>query len=94
MADFKRVFEIGHVFRAERSFTHRHLCEFIGLDFEMEIQEHYFEVLEVVEGVFHSIFEGLEKFCKKELEDVGSQYPFEPFKFAPKMLKLEFSEGK
>ncbi len=43
-ADFGRVFEIGPVFRAENSFTHRHLCEFTGLDFEMEIKEHYFEV--------------------------------------------------
>ena len=44
MADFPRVFTIGPVFRAEDSFTHRHLCEFTGLDFEMEIDEHYFEV--------------------------------------------------
>ena len=44
-ADFGRVFEIGPVFRAEDSFTHRHLCEFTGLDFEMEIKEHYFEVV-------------------------------------------------
>ena len=42
--DFERVFEIGPVFRAEDSFTHRHLCEFTGLDVEMEIKEHYFEV--------------------------------------------------
>lgn len=42
--DFGRVFEIGAVFRAEDSFTHRHLCEFTGLDVEMEIKEHYFEV--------------------------------------------------
>jgi aspartyl/asparaginyl-tRNA synthetase len=32
MSDFQRVFEIGPVFRAENSFTHRHMCEFIGLD--------------------------------------------------------------
>lgn len=41
---FRRVFEIGPVFRAEDSFTHRHLCEFTGLDVEMEIKKHYFEV--------------------------------------------------
>lgn len=43
--DFGRVFEVGPVFRAEDSFTHRHLCEFVGLDAEMEIKEHYSEVL-------------------------------------------------
>lgn len=42
--DFGRVFEIGPVFRAEDSYTHRHLCEFTGLDIEMEIKKHYFEV--------------------------------------------------
>lgn len=44
---FERVFEIGPVFRAENSNTHRHLCEFTGLDFEMAIFEHYYEALEV-----------------------------------------------
>ena len=41
---YERVFEVGPVFRAENSNTHRHLCEFVGLDAEMEIKEHYFEV--------------------------------------------------
>lgn len=36
-ADFKRVFEIGPVFRAENSFSNRHLCEFTGMDIEMEL---------------------------------------------------------
>ena len=42
--DLKRVFEIGPVFRAEDSNTYRHLCEFTGLDLEMEFQDHYHEV--------------------------------------------------
>lgn len=44
VSDLDRVFEIGPVFRAENSDTNRHLCEFVGLDFEMTIKEHYFEV--------------------------------------------------
>jgi len=44
-SDFKRVFEIGPVFRAEKSLTHRHLCEFTGMDIEMAFKEHYHEVL-------------------------------------------------
>jgi aspartyl/asparaginyl-tRNA synthetase len=43
-ADFERVFEIGPVFRAEDSNTHRHLTEFTGMDFEMAFHEHYHEV--------------------------------------------------
>ena len=45
---FGRVFEVGPVFRAENSNTHRHLCEFMGLDAEMEIKEHYFEVRKIL----------------------------------------------
>lgn len=43
-ADFERVFEIAPVFRAENSQTHRHMTEFVGLDLEMAIEEHYHEV--------------------------------------------------
>jgi len=44
-ADLDRVFEIGPVFRAEKSFTRRHLCEFTGLDMEMAVKFHYNEAL-------------------------------------------------
>jgi hypothetical protein len=36
--------QVGPVFRAEKSRTSRHLCEFTGLDLEMGIDEHYDEV--------------------------------------------------
>ena len=39
----------GPVFRAELSHTSRHLCEFVGLDLEMEIENSYSEVMDVVE---------------------------------------------
>ncbi|XRB18159.1 aspartate--tRNA ligase [Pseudoscourfieldia marina] len=92
-SDFDKVFEIGPVFRAEDSNTHRHLCEFTGLDIEMSIKEHYFEVLDVIGDMFNYIFEGLNKRFKKELDAVREQYPFEDIEFLPKALKLTFAEG-
>lgn len=56
---FERVFEIGPVFRAENSNTHRHLCEFTGLDFEMAIIEHYYEALELMGNMFVYMFDGI-----------------------------------
>ncbi|XP_077238621.1 aspartate--tRNA ligase 1, cytoplasmic-like [Tasmannia lanceolata] len=91
--DFVRVFEIGPVFRAEDSYTHRHLCEFTGLDVEMEIKEHYFEVLDIVDRLFVSMFETLNEKCKMELDAIGKQYPFKPLKFLKKTLRLTFKEG-
>ncbi|XP_019197619.1 PREDICTED: aspartate--tRNA ligase 2, cytoplasmic-like [Ipomoea nil] len=91
--DFNRVFEIGPVFRAEDSFTHRHLCEFTGLDVEMEINEHYSEVMDVVDRLFVAMFDSLNENCQKELEAIGRQYPFEPLKYLRKTLRLTFEEG-
>jgi aspartyl-tRNA synthetase len=93
IADFKRVYEIGPVFRAENSFTSRHLCEFTGLDLEMEIKEHYFEVLDILGELFYYIFNGLKERYSKELEIVNNQYPFEPLILTPQVLKLPWSEG-
>ncbi|XP_058223175.1 aspartate--tRNA ligase 2, cytoplasmic-like, partial [Rhododendron vialii] len=77
---FGRVFEVGSVFRAEDSFTHRHLCEFTGLDVEMEIKEHYSEVMDIVDRLFVELFDSLNERCQKELEAVREQHPFEPLK--------------
>ena len=93
ISDFKRVYEIGPVFRAENSFTSRHLCEFTGLDIEMEIKEHFFEVLDILGELFYFIFNGLNQRYAKELEIVNNQYPFEPLILTPEVLKLPWVEG-
>lgn len=87
----QRVFEIGPVFRAEDSNTNRHLCEFTGLDIEMEIKDHYFEVLDVLSDLFVYICKGLEEKYAKELAVVSEQYPFEPFKC--KNVRINFKDA-
>jgi aspartyl-tRNA synthetase len=69
-SDFERVFEIAPVFRAENSFTHRHLTEFVGLDLEMAFEEHYHEVLDLIEEMFMFIFKGFKERYSKEVETV------------------------
>jgi aspartyl-tRNA synthetase len=95
-ADFERVYEIGPVFRAEDSNTHRHMTEFMGLDLEMSIEEHYHEVMELLDGLFISIFRGLKQIYAKEIEVVGKQFPADEFKWreGPEgTLKLTFREA-
>ena len=92
-ADFGRVYTVGAVFRAEDSNTHRHLTEFVGLDFEMAFNYHYHEVLDVIDSLFVDIFKGLESRFAAEISAVGRQYPSEPFKFLEPSLRLEFAEG-
>lgn len=88
-----RVMEIGPVFRAENSNTHRHLCEFTGLDFEMTIKEHYYEALDVMGRLFHHIFDGLNSRWRNELVTISQQYPYEPLRYKSPTLRISFKEG-
>ena len=95
-ADFERVYEIGPVFRAEDSNTHRHLTEFIGLDLEMTVEEHYHEVMEMLDKLFLFIFKNLRENYKKEIETVRKQFPADEFKWreGPEgTLKLTFAQA-
>jgi aspartyl-tRNA synthetase len=93
MTDMPRVFEIGPVFRSERSFTHRHMTEFTGLDLEMTFKDHYHEVLDVLDGLFNHIFEGLNTKFAREIEAVRAQYPFEPLQWKYPCKRLTFKEA-
>jgi len=92
-ADFKKVFTVGPVFRAENSNTHRHLTEFVGLDMEMAFYEHYHEVLTVLGRMFNALFCGLRDHFQNEIDTVACQYPAAPFRFLEPPLRLEFSEA-
>ncbi|KAJ3413021.1 aspartate--tRNA ligase dps1 [Chytridiales sp. JEL 0842] len=92
-SDFDRVYEIAPVFRAEQSFTHRHMTEFVGLDLEMAFEEHYHEVLDLFDKLFVFIFDGLKTRYANEIATVKRQYPFEDFLYLPQSLRLKYSEG-
>lgn len=92
----KRVYCVGPVFRAENSNTPRHMTEFIGLDLEMEIEEHYHEVLHMLEGVLLYIFKGLSTDYREEIELIRTVYPSEEFLLPEpgKEVRLTFAEGQ
>ena len=92
-ADFERVFEVGPVFRAENANTHRHLTEFIGLDLEMAFEEHYHEVMELIDEMLKAIFKGLKEGYKKEIEWIGRQFPAEEFKWKEETLKFSYTDA-
>jgi len=91
--DLQRVFEIGPVFRAENSNTNRHLCEFTGLDMEMEFKDHYFEVLDLIGNLMVYLVENLKTRYARELSIINEQYPFEEFKISNPVVKIDFKEG-
>lgn len=93
VSDLERVFEIGPVFRAENSNTNRHLTEFMGLDLEMVFNEHYYEVLAVINEMFKYIFTGLEKRFAEELKAIRTVYDSAPVEFPDKFLIISFPEA-
>lgn len=92
-ADFERVYEIAPVFRAEDSNTHRHMTEFVGLDLEMAIEEHYHEVRDLIDGMFKAIFKGLKERYAKEIAVVRQQFEAEEFNWREETLVLTFKEA-
>ncbi|KAH8677061.1 hypothetical protein BGZ61DRAFT_360652 [Ilyonectria robusta] len=92
----KRVYCIGPVFRAENSNTPRHMTEFTGLDLEMEIEDHYHEVLHMLEGVLLFIFRGLQERCAEQIALIRTVYPSEDFLLpeAGKEVRMTFAEGQ
>lgn len=66
-ADLEKVYEVGPVFRAENSNTHRHLTEYTGLDLEMAIDEHYHEALDLIDATLKHIWKGLYNRFEREM---------------------------
>lgn len=92
-ADFGRVYEIGPVFRAENSNTHRHLTEFTGLDLEMAIEKDYHEALDMIDETFKFVFEGIYTRFRREIDAVKTQFPHEDLVWLSETPRLTFREG-
>jgi ergosteryl-3beta-O-L-aspartate synthase len=92
-ADFERVYEIGAVFRAENSNTHRHLTEYTGLDIEMVIEEHYHEALDVLDAALKNIFSGLYKRYRREMGIIKTQFPHEDLVWLEQTPIIPFAEA-
>ena len=84
-AGFDKVFTIGPVFRAEPSFTTRHLTEFTGWDFEVSYINDHFEVMNILEEMLISSFK---KIKGEQLPDL--EIPKRPF---PKLTMEEAKEN-
>ena len=63
------------------------------MDFEMEIKQHYHEVLQMLGDLFVFIFDQLNANCQKELQAVNAQYPFKPLRYDKQTLILPFSNA-
>ena len=67
----ERVYDIGTVFRAEKSHTTRHLTEFTGIDFEMAFTKDENDIMDMVEKFLQSVLTNIQTKCEKELKTLN-----------------------
>jgi nondiscriminating aspartyl-tRNA synthetase len=85
----KRVFEIGPVFRAEKSTGPRHLTEFTGIDIEMEIENNYEEVIHMLYDIIIYIFDSL-----KNHQDLLSRIStYQPLVYPQKPVIIDYHDA-
>jgi len=74
-AGLGKVFVMGPVFRAEASFTSRHMTEFTGWDFEISFIDSLEDIMQAEEGMLVAGFKQLQKTCLPALEIPTTPFP-------------------
>lgn len=69
------------------------MTEFTGLDLEMAFEEHYHEVVDLLDALLLFIFSALKTTYANEVATVRKQFPTEEFLIPEKTVRLEFKEG-
>ncbi len=90
---FERIFEVGPVFRAEKSYTSKHTTEFTGFDLEFSYIESYRDVMKLEEELLrHALAEVAEKYGRMIQDLFGTQVivPETPF---PTVTLKELYQG-
>lgn len=98
-AGYERVFEIGHVYRAEEHNTIRHLNEYVSMDLEMGFIEDEREIMQLETRLLKYIFQYVTNTCSKELTlllvefpEIGEQIPSMKLSDAIEILKNKYGK--
>ena len=96
-AGFERIFEIGPVFRADPSFTSRHMTEFTGVDMEISWIDSHEDVMQVQERWLQYIYARVKEThgeAIKELFGVDLVVPEVPFPRIPMKEAVEILRSR
>ena len=69
-AGFERIFEVGPVFRAEKSFTNKHTTEFTGFDLEFSYIDSYRDVMKMEEELLTYALGQVHDKCGEDIKRV------------------------
>ena len=94
---FERIFEIGPVFRADPSFTARHMTEFTGVDVEFSWIESHEEVMASEENMLRYVYKTVKEKHGEEIKALfGTEItvPEVPFPRIPMREAIEILKGR
>jgi len=99
VAGFERVFETGHVYRAEPHATSRHLTEYYSLDLELGFIDSVQDVIQLERELLTSIFEGINAKFGAFLEGSGqkrlpSMLGVPAWSFEECLMRLKLAHGR
>ncbi|MBO4837737.1 MAG: aspartate--tRNA(Asn) ligase [Clostridia bacterium] len=98
-AGFDRIFEVGPVFRAEKSFTNKHATEFTGFDLEMSYITSFRDVMDIEAELLQSALKAVREQYGDQikelfgLETVVPSLPFPEMKLQDVYRELEERYG-
>ena len=96
-AGFERIFEIGPVFRADPSFTSRHMTEFTGVDVEISWIQSYEDVMASEENMLQYVYQVVKDKHGEEIKalfGVDITVPSVPFPRIPMREAIEILKGR
>jgi aspartyl-tRNA synthetase len=96
---FENVFELAPCYRAEKSFTSRHICEIYVLDIEMAFSDMN-DVMRMQENILHSVTTDIKINCEEDLKLLKiydkfevPEIPFKKYKYEEILDMLESKAG-
>ena len=96
---FERIFEVGPVFRAEKSNTSKHTTEFTGFDLEFSYIESYRDVMKMEEELLTAMLKAVKESYGEEIQElfgvevIVPETPFPVVKLADLYKGLEEDFG-
>lgn len=98
-AGYERVFEIGHVYRAESHDTKRHLNEYVSMDLEMGFINDERDLITLECELLRYIFKHIKAKCQRELKlleveipELQGELPVMTLQEAIKILREEYNK--
>ncbi len=96
---FDRIFEVGPVFRAEKSFTNKHTTEFTGFDLEMSYITSFRDVMNIEAELLKAALESVKEKYGEQIKELFGQevvvptLPFPEMKLQDVYKELEERYG-